>query len=197
MVARSEVAPRPGSPSMGLRRDRSMAHHCCWARGVVVMRSRMIPIVAMVVSLLLLFASIAAVAVHVAHHEDQQRKNERQHEQRARARAARVLVAGELRAEQIVIGSERSACKRSAQNVVNDMNSWWEVDLADFRVAANPETSPTSAQIRLVEAEGINHEELTRATRVDYHYASKLHSLAWRVAAQKAHFSCTAAFPLP
>jgi hypothetical protein len=146
--------------------------------------------IAMVFGILAMFGAVIALVVYV---NDQ----ERDAAQRERTTEQATFVKSELAAERIVIGSQVAACERNAQNAANDMNSWYEVDLADFRVAESPETKPESAHIRLVEAEGIDREEIRRATRLDYHYARELHSPEWRHASQKARFSCTKAFPLP
>lgn len=152
---------------------------------------------AIVAGLILLFASITIVAVEVSAHAKNQRKLERRHEDTARAKASALFVTSVRKAEEIVIGSEREGCLRSTRNVIDDMNSWYEVDHADFAVAASPETKPESAGIRLAEAQGINRRELDRATRVDVRFAKKLASPQWRDAALKARFSCVAAYPLP
>jgi hypothetical protein len=126
---------------------------------------------AIVAGLLLLFSATAAIAVEASH--------------------------STRNAERIVTKNNIEGCLRSTHNVIDDMNSWYEVDHADFAVANSAETKPESAAIRRREAEGINRRELDRATRVDFHYAKQLAAPGWSRAAARAHFSCRAAYPLP
>lgn len=145
-----------------------------------------IAVLAAIVGVLVIGGAVVGVAVHVAHSEEHRRQEQQE-----------VFVAGERRAEQIVVGSERAACKRAAANLTQSLNAWFYVVRADFEAATNPEAAPRAAHIRLVEAIGIDHAQSKIAARVEEHDAHRLISTHWRHVAQAAHFSCARAFPLP
>lgn len=102
-------------------------------------------------------------------------------------------------AERAAARTSVKACERNAQNVVNDLNMWHSVYKADYLVGndPSPQTSSRNAAIRKLESEEIDDEATDRATRLDIKFAKELKSVQWRAAAKKAHFTCTAAFPLP
>ena len=115
----------------------------------------------------------------------------------AHALAEKAVLAGELKAEEIVIGSERAQCRRTALNQVADLNTWYAVDVADFAVGRDPHQPATTRAIRELEAERIDAHSNERAGRVIAAFGAKLESLKWRAASTRAALTCEGEYPLP
>lgn len=119
------------------------------------------------------------------------------HESHERVLAEKVVVAGELNAEKIVIGSDREGCRRTSSNLVNSLNAWFYVVTADYEAGTNPESAASARQIRLHEAQSIDVEERRIAERVDFHYADGIIAPSWRAAAMRRHTRCDLEYPSP
>ncbi len=152
---------------------------------------------AIIAGLILLFASIAGVAAYVSHQEGKHRAAERNTERAAQAKAQNAVLAGELAAEQIVIGAERRSCIQTSEARAEFLNAGTFIVEGDYKVGADPNQPQSTREVRTREAKGIDREYARIAELLDASLSPKLTWPHWRHAAEHAAFSCAWAFPIP